>query len=71
MVISNPKHKISDMTEETKKAMDDAFDIIAELMEHINDINQVNGKDHPNSRDILNRARGVKDDINDEIYKTL
>ena len=51
--------------------MDDAFDIIADLMEHINDINQVNGKDHPNSRDILNRARGVKDDINDEIYKTL
>ena len=26
--------KISDMTEETKKAMDDAFDIIADLMEH-------------------------------------
>jgi len=63
------------MTKETKKAMDDAFDIIADLMEHINDINQerryINGKDHPNSRDILNRARGVKDDINDELYKTL
>lgn len=54
------------MTEETKQAMEDSYDMIAELMEHIKDYST-----NPESREVLNKAIGVLDTINDEIYKTL
>jgi hypothetical protein len=40
--------------------------MIVELMEHIKDYST-----HPESREVLNKAREVLDTINDEIYKTL
>ena len=49
-----------------KEALDESYDMIVELMEHIKDYST-----HPESREILNDARGVLDLINDELYKTL
>jgi len=57
-----------DMNEEAKAAMGEGYDMIAELMEFIRD--RV-GTNVPESREILNDARGVLDLMNDEIYKTL
>lgn len=59
------------MEQETKQALDNAFDIIAEMIDHINDLNLEIGNRHPNSNDIVNRAVGVKNEINEELYKTL
>jgi hypothetical protein len=56
------------MNEEAKAAMGEGYDMIAELMEFIRD--RV-GTNVPESREILNDARGVLDLMNDEIYKTL
>jgi hypothetical protein len=56
------------MTAEQKAAMDEGYDMIVELMEFIRD--RV-GTNVPESREILNDARGVLDLMNDEIYKTL
>lgn len=55
------------MNEETKQAMDDGYDMIVELMDFIK------GRGLPilESREILNKAQGVLDEINDELYKTL
>ncbi len=55
------------MNEETKQAMDDAYDIIAEMIDHINNYS-TNASE---TREIINKARGVLHTINDEIYKTL
>jgi hypothetical protein len=54
------------MNEETKQAMEDGYDMIVQLMEHIKDYST-----NPESQEVLNQARGVLDTINDEIYKTL
>jgi len=56
------------MTEETKAALGEGYDMIVELMEFIRD--RV-GTNVPESREIINDARGVLDLINDELYKTL
>jgi len=56
------------MTAEQKAAMDEGYDMIVELMEFIRDRVGYIG---PESREILNDARGVLDLMNDEIYKTL
>ena len=56
------------MNEEARAAMDEGYDMITELMEFIR--NRV-GTNVPESREILNDARGVLDLMNDEIYKTL
>ena len=58
----------SRMNDEQKAAMDEGYDMITELMEFIRD--RV-GTNVPESREILNDARGVLDLMNDEIYKTL
>jgi len=58
----------SRMNDEQKAAMDEGHDMITELMEFIRD--RV-GTNVPESREILNDARGVLDLMNDEIYKTL
>ena len=55
------------MNEETKQALDNAYDIIAEMIDHINNYS-TNASE---TREIINKARGVKDEINDELYKTL
>ena len=54
------------MTEETKAALGEGFDMIVELMEFIQ-FTAPEGE----AREILNDARGVLDLINDELYKTL
>ena len=56
------------MNQEATAAMEEGYDMIAELMEFIRD--RV-GTNVPESRQILNDARGVLDLINDELYKTL
>ena len=53
------------MTEETKAALGEGYDMIVELMDFIRDKAPAEG------REILNDARGVLDLINDELYKTL
>lgn len=58
----------SRMNEEAKAAMGEGFDMIVELTEFIRD--RV-GTNVPESREILNDARGVLDLMNDELYKTL
>lgn len=58
----------SRMNEEQKAALGEGFDMIVELTEFIRD--RV-GTNVPESREILNDARGVLDLINDELYKTL
>ena len=58
----------SRMNEEQKAAMGEGFDMIVELTEFIRD--RV-GTNVPESREILNDARGVLDLMNDELYKTL
>lgn len=58
----------SRMNDEQKAAMDEGYDMITELMEFIRD--RV-GTNVPESREILNDARGVLDLMNDVIYKTL
>ncbi len=71
------------MTEETKKAMDDAFDIIVELKEFVKEQrNYIRGisnhqrfkgidEIYSKAYEIDNKAKGVLNDINDELYKTL
>jgi hypothetical protein len=56
------------MNQETQAAMEEGYDMIAELMEFIRDRVETNASE---SRQILNDARGVLDLINDELYKTL
>ena len=56
------------MTAEQKAALDESYDMIVELSEFIR--NRV-GINIPESREILNDARGVLDLINEELYKTL
>ena len=56
----------SRMNDEQKAAMDEGYDMITELMEFIRDRANV-----PESREILNDARGVLDLMNEVIYKTL
>ena len=58
----------SRMNDSQKAAMNEGHDMIVELMEFIRD--RV-GTNVPESREILNDARGVLDLMNDEIYKTL
>ena len=58
----------SRMNDEQKAAMDEGYDMITELMEFVRD--RV-GTNVPESREILNDARGVLDLMNDVIYKTL
>ena len=58
----------SRMNDEQKAAMDEGYDMITELMEFIRD--RV-GTNVPESREILNDARGVLDLMNEVIYKTL
>ena len=58
----------SRMNDEQKAAMDEGYDMITELMEFIRD--RV-GTNVPESRELLNDARGVLDLMNDVIYKTL
>ena len=58
----------SRMNDEQKAAMDEGHDMITELMEFIRD--RV-GTNVPESREILNDARGVLDLMNEVIYKTL
>ena len=58
------------MTEETQAAMEEGYDMIAELMEFIKD-SQSTAPMTEDARQILNDARGVLDLINDELYKTL
>ena len=57
------------MTEETKAALGEGYDMIVELMEFIKD-SQFTAPEGE-AREILNDARGVLDLINDELYKTL
>ena len=65
------------MHEEVKDALGEGYDIIVELMEMIKDMNQAlqSNPDNLNfesdTREILNKSRGVLDGINDELYKTL
>jgi len=63
------------MSEETKQAMDDGYDMIVELVEFIKDseLRASCGDLAPSgeTREILNKAQGVLDGINDELYKTL
>tara|TARA_R110000744_G_scaffold350927_1_gene456667 strand:- start:207 stop:398 length:192 start_codon:yes stop_codon:yes gene_type:complete len=58
----------SRMNDEQKAAMDEGYDMITELMEFIRD--RV-GTNVPESREILNDARGVLDLMNEVIYKNL
>ena len=58
----------SRMNDEQKAAMDEGYDMITELMEFIRD--RV-GTNVPESRELLNDARGVLDLMNEVIYKTL
>ena len=58
----------SRMNDEQKAAMDEGYDMITELMEFVRD--RV-GTNVPESREILNDARGVLDLMNEVIYKTL
>lgn len=55
------------MNEETKHVLNDGYDMIVELMHFIK------GRGLPilESREILNKAQGVLNEINDELYKTL
>lgn len=55
------------MNEEVKNVLGEGYDIIVELMDFIK------GRGLPilESREILNKAQGVLDEINDELYKTL
>ncbi len=71
------------MTRETKKAMDDSYDMIVELMEFIEEqrnyisgisthqrfkgMNEIYSKAYQKH----NKAKGVLHEINDELYKTL
>tara|TARA_R100000027_G_scaffold48176_1_gene36887 strand:+ start:60 stop:233 length:174 start_codon:yes stop_codon:yes gene_type:complete len=57
------------MTEETKAALGEGYDMIVELMEFIKDSQFTTPEGE--AREILNDARGVLDLINDELYKTL
>jgi len=59
------------MNEEAKAAMDEGYDMIAELMEFIRDNEFTQPKASAEAREILNDARGVLDLMNDELYKTL
>tara|TARA_R110000787_G_scaffold228607_2_gene336263 strand:+ start:56 stop:253 length:198 start_codon:yes stop_codon:yes gene_type:complete len=65
------------MNEEVKDALGEGYDIIVELMEIVNLMNQalLTNPDNLNfesdTREILNKSRGVLDGINDELYKTL
>ena len=58
----------SRMNDEQKAAMDEGYDMITELMEFVRD--RV-GTNVPESRELLNDARGVLDLMNEVIYKTL
>ena len=59
------------MNEETKQVMDDGYDMIVELMEFIRDNEFVQPRASSEAREILNKSRGVLDEINEELYKTL
>lgn len=71
------------MTEETKKAMDDGYDMIVELMEFVKEQrNYISGisnhqrfkgmnEIYSKAYEIENKAKGVLNEINDELYKTL
>ena len=65
------------MNEETRDALNEGYDIIVELMEIVNLMNQalLTNPDNLNfehdTREVCNKARGVLDGINDELYKTL
>ncbi len=71
------------MNEETKQAMDDGYDMIVELMEFIREQrNYISGisthqrfkgmnEIYSKAYEMNNKAQGVLDTINDEIYKTL
>ena len=58
------------MTEETKAAMEEGYDMMVELMDFII-ASQSTAPMTEDARQILNDARGVLDLINDELYKTL
>ena len=65
------------MNEEVRDALNEGYDIIVELMEIANLMNQalLTNPDKLNfeqdTREVCNKARGVLDGINDELYKTL
>jgi hypothetical protein len=65
------------MNEEVKDALGEGYDMIVDLMEMVKDMNQAlqSNPDNLNfesdTREILNKSRGVLDGINDELYKTL
>jgi len=71
------------MSEETKQAMDDGYDMIVELMEFIREQrNYISGisthqrfkgmnEIYSKAYEMNNKAQGVLDEINDELYKTL
>ncbi len=71
------------MSEETKQAMDDGYDMIVELMEFIKEQrNYISGisthqrfkgmnEIYSKAYEMNNKAQGVLDEINDELYKTL
>ena len=58
------------MNQETQAAMEEGYDMIAEIMEFIKD-SQSTALMTEDARQILNDARGVLDLMNDAIYKTL
>tara|TARA_R110000751_G_scaffold298927_1_gene409166 strand:- start:945 stop:1142 length:198 start_codon:yes stop_codon:yes gene_type:complete len=65
------------MNEEVKDALDEGYDMIVDLMKMVKDMNQAlqsnpdNSNFESDTREILNKSRGVLDGINDELYKTL
>jgi|VirMetMinimDraft_7_1064189.scaffolds.fasta_scaffold254936_2 hypothetical protein len=65
------------MNEEVKDVLGEGYDMIVDLMEMVKDMNQAlqSNPDNLNfesdTREILNKSRGVLDGINDELYKTL
>ena len=65
------------MNEETKQALNEAFDIIVNMKEQLQDIRrETNLDEHRKGLDVevfkmCDKAQGVLDIINDEIYKTL
>tara|TARA_R110001632_G_scaffold213625_1_gene340014 strand:- start:1362 stop:1559 length:198 start_codon:yes stop_codon:yes gene_type:complete len=65
------------MNEEVKDALGEGYDMIVDLMKMVKDMNQAlqsnpdNSNFESDTREILNKSRGVLDGINDELYKTL
>ena len=65
------------MSEETKEALNEAFDIIVDMKEQLQDIRrETNLDEHRKGLDVevfkmCDKALGVLDIINDELYKTL